>query len=213
MGPAVGEAFIMARLFVKMAGMEDRVIDLKPGVNRLGRSDEVDFPIAHPTVSSLHCELVLGDGVVLLRDLESTNGTFVNDKPVREAQLSVGQVVRLGDVELLVESTEVKVSIPTFINTELPAPPVVLNDGSLVCPRHSSARVTHRCSHCMEVMCESCVHRLRRKGSQNLLLLCPICGKPVEPIGGVARPKKKSLFARVGETVKLKLTRAINIDH
>jgi hypothetical protein len=126
--------------------------------------------------------------------------------------LSAGQTVRLGDVELLVETTDVKIAIPKFINTELPAPPMVLKDGSLVCPRHPQARVTHQCTHCKEVMCEVCVHRLRRKGSKTILFLCPVCSHSVEPIGGPQKPKKKSLLARVGETVKLKFTRAIHLN-
>lgn len=207
----------MARLFIKAAGIENQLIQLKLGANRLGRSPDADFSIAHPTVSSLHCELVLSEEGATICDLESTNGTFVDGKRVREARLSPGQVVRLGDVELLVESTDVKVAIPKFINTELPAPPVVLPDGSMVCPRHAHARVTHRCTHCHEVMCEICVHRLRRKGSKTVLFLCPVCSQAVEPIQGGQKPRGqklrlKSLLVRVGETVKLKITRAIHVS-
>ncbi|MFO1477105.1 MAG: FHA domain-containing protein [Verrucomicrobiota bacterium] len=201
----------MARLLMRTAGLEDRAIELKLGVNRFGRSEEADISIPHPTVSSIHCELILGGSGVLLRDLESTNGTFVDGRVVREVELAAGQVLRLGDVELYVESTEVKVAIPAFVNPEVVAPPVVLHDGTLVCPRHPDARVTHRCTHCKEVMCDPCVHRMRRKGGKTVLLLCPVCSHAVEPIGGVEKPKKKSLFARVGETVKLKFTRPLHL--
>jgi pSer/pThr/pTyr-binding forkhead associated (FHA) protein len=201
----------MARIFIKTAGMENQLIELKLGTNRIGRSSDADFTIAHPTVSSLHCELVLVEEGVTVRDLESTNGTFVDGKRVRESRLSAGQVVRLGDVELLVESTDVRVAIPKFVDTELPAPPVVLTDGSMLCPRHPEARVTHRCPHCQEVMCESCVHHLRRKGSRTVLFLCPVCSHAVDPISGVQKAKKKSLLVRVGETVKMKLTRTIHV--
>ena len=199
----------MARLVIKTAGIEDRLIELKMGVNRVGRSEDMDFSIPHPTVSSLHCELLLTEEGVTIRDLESTNGTFVDGRPVREARLFARQTVRLGDVELVVEETDFQVAIPKFVNAELPAPPVVLTDGSLVCPRHSQARATHRCTHCKEVMCESCVTHLRRKGSNTALMLCPICSNPVQPIDGVQKPKKKSFFARVGETVKMKFVQPI----
>jgi pSer/pThr/pTyr-binding forkhead associated (FHA) protein len=201
----------MARLLIKTSGLENQLIELKLGTNRVGRSPDADFHILHPTVSSLHCELVLLNDGVTLRDLESTNGTFVDGMQVRETKLAPGQIVRLGDVELLVESIEAKVAIPQFYDTELPAPPVVMSDGSLVCPRHPQARVTHRCGHCQEVMCEACVHRLRRKGDKRVLMLCPVCSGPVEPIDGPPKPKKKSLLTRVGETVKLKFTRAIHL--
>lgn len=202
----------MARLMIRTVGVGSELIELKLGVNRVGRSPEADFAIGHPTVSSLHCEFFLTDEGVVIRDLESTNGTFVDGRQIREANLNAGQTVRLGDVELYVEDTEVKVAIPKFINTDLPAPPVVLDDGGIVCPRHHHSVATHQCTHCKEVMCEACIHRLRRKGSKRILLLCPICSNPVEPIGGYQKPKKKSLFARVGETVRLKFTRAIQVD-
>jgi hypothetical protein len=193
--------------------MENQLLELKLGSNRIGRSPDADFTIADPTVSNLHCEVVLAEQGVTVRDLESTNGTFVDGMQVREARLLPGQVMRLGDVEFLVESVEVKVAIPKFIDSDLPAPPVVLTDGSVLCPRHPEARATHQCTHCQEVMCENCVHRIRRKGSRAVLSLCPVCSHAVEPIGGVVqKPKRKSLLARVGETVKLKFTRAIHLS-
>lgn len=197
----------MARLLVKTDGLNAKLIELKLGANRVGRHPDNDFSIEHPTISSVHCEIVLQDSGVILRDLESTNGTFVDNEPVREVQLSPGQIVRLGDVELLVESTDAKIAIPKFFNAELPAPPVVRKDGAMMCQRHIHGVVTHQCTACKEMMCEACVHRLRRKGSKKMLSLCPICSGAVEPIGGAAKPKKKGFLERiVGETVKMKLS-------
>lgn len=197
----------MARLLVKTDGLNAKLIDLRLGANRVGRHPDCDFMIEHPTISSIHCEIVLQNDGVLLRDLESTNGTFVNNEQVREVRLEPGQTVRLGDVELLVESTDAKIEIPQFYNPELPAPPVVRKDGVLECQRHPNAPVTHRCTKCNEVMCEACVHRLRRKGAKKMLSFCPICSGPVVPIGAPTKAKKKSLFERiVGETVKMKLS-------
>jgi hypothetical protein len=202
----------MARLLVITPGLERQSIDLKIGSNVIGRSPDTDFSLSHPTISTMHCEMVLSDSGVILRDLESTNGTFVNGQQVREVMLSPGQMVRLGDVELSVESVEAKIAIPTFVNAELPAPPVVSVEGAMVCPRHSGSAVTYQCTVCKEVMCVSCVHRLRRKGSKNTLLLCPICSNAVKLIGEPDKPKKRSLFARVSETVKLKLTRTMRTE-
>jgi pSer/pThr/pTyr-binding forkhead associated (FHA) protein len=184
-----------------------RLIDLKLGANRVGRHPDNDFSIDHSTISSVHCEFVLQDSGVLLRDLESTNGTFVDNEKIREATLAPGQIVRLGDVELLVESIEAKIAIPTFYNPEIVAPPAVTKDGAFVCARHEHAPVTHECTACKEQMCEACVRRLRRKGGKKTLSLCPICSGTVVPIGGTVKAKKKSLLERiVGETVKMKLS-------
>ncbi len=195
----------MASLLIKSDGFENQVIKLKLGVTRLGRSAKNDFQIEHPTVSAAHCELALANDELVVRDLSSTNGTFVNDEPIEEARLQVGQTLRVGDIEMLVESTEVVVAIPKF-DVPRPAPPVVLTDGSLICPRHARARATHQCAKCLEILCDACVHRLRRRGGK-VLKLCPICGGRCELIGG-EKPKKKTFLDMLNRTVKLPFLRA-----
>src|SRR5690348_6700112 len=104
----------MARLVIKSEGFRGQVIELKLGVNRLGRSPDNDFQIEHATVSGMHCQLELAQGELVVRDCNSTNGTFVRGAPVREAKLFAGQTFCLGDVELFVETTEVNIAIPKF---------------------------------------------------------------------------------------------------
>jgi len=190
----------MASLLIKSEGFENQVIKLRLGMSRLGRSPKNDFQIEHRTVSAAHCELALANDELVVRDLGSTNGTFVNDEPIEEARLQAGQTLRLGDIEMLVESTEVVVSIPKF-EFPRPAPPVVLTDGSLICPRHPRARATHQCTRCREILCDACVRRLRRRGGKTLKF-CPICSGPCEVIGG-EKPKKKTLLDILSRTVKL----------
>lgn len=202
----------MARLLVKASGLSNQTLELTLGITRVGRSPDADFTIDHPTVSRFHCEFHLSEAGVTIRDLDSSNGTFLENEPIHEAQLSPGQTIRLGDVDLFVETTEATVAIPKFINPELPAPPVVLSDGSLICPRHERSQAAFRCTECKEVMCDVCVHRVRRRGSRNVLLLCPVCSKPVEPIGGPRSTKKRSFFSRAGQTVKLELARRLNLN-
>ena len=129
----------MARLVIKSVGFEDRVIELNLGINRFGRSPKNDVQIDHPTVSATHCEIVLGGDGVVVRDCASTNGTFVDSQRIKEARLAAGQSLHLGDVQFLIETAEVTIAIPSF-DVSCPAPPVVLADGSLICPRHPSAR-------------------------------------------------------------------------
>ena len=190
----------MARLVIKSAGFDGRVIELNLGVNRFGRSRKNDVQIEHPTVSAMHCEIVVADDGVVVRDCASTNGTFVGGQRIKEARLSAGQSLHLGDVELMVETTDVTIAIPSF-DVSRPAPPVVLADGSLICPRHPSALATHQCTHCREVLCDACVHRLRRRGGK-LVKLCPLCSHQCVPLGGEQR-EKKSLFRLWRKTVKL----------
>jgi hypothetical protein len=190
----------MARIIVKSNGFGERVIDLKLGINRLGRSPDNDFQIEHATISALHCELTVADAEIVVRDCDSTNGTFFGGEQVRQARVRTGETFSIGDVELFVESTEMTVAIPRF-EVPRPAPPVMKTDGSLICPRHAGARVTHQCNFCRELMCDDCVTRLRRRGGKTLKL-CRLCSHPVELLGG-DKKKKKGLLGFLQKTVKM----------
>ncbi len=76
---------------------------LMPGaIKTIGRSTTADFIVDAGMVSRFHCRLTAtADGRVELRDLESTNGTFVNDKRVNQTVVSPGDLVRVGRVEML----------------------------------------------------------------------------------------------------------------
>ncbi len=76
---------------------------LMPGaVKTVGRSTTADFILDAGMVSRFHCRLtVSADGKVEIRDLDSTNGTFVNDKRVRRGELVEGDRLRIGRVELV----------------------------------------------------------------------------------------------------------------
>jgi hypothetical protein len=190
----------MARLLIKSEGFENQVIDLKLGVNRVGRSPKNEFQIEHPTISSTHCELEIIGSELVVHDCDSTNGTFVDGELVKEVRLSAGQTFFMGEVEFYIESTEMVVEVPRIEVAPKTAPPIVLTDGNLICPRHIGVQVTHQCTLCREVMCDACVHRLRRRGGKPLLL-CPICSNKVEPLGG--KKKKKSILGFLHRTVKL----------
>ena len=49
----------MARLLIKTEGLENQILELRLGVNLVGRDPQCDFSINHPTVSTHHCELIL----------------------------------------------------------------------------------------------------------------------------------------------------------
>ena len=190
----------MARLVIKSEGFGSQVMELKLGVNRLGRAPQNDFQIEHETISATHCELWLAADELMVRDCGSTNGTFFQGEPVNEVRLSAGQSFCVGDVEILVETTDATVAIPKF-DVPRPAPPIVLPDGSVICRRHPRAQATHQCTHCRELLCDTCVHRLRRRGGK-ALKLCPLCSHQCERIGG-DKKKKKSLLGFLQKTVKL----------
>ena len=93
----------MAKLVVLSEGFAGRTHELKGEKITIGRLEDNTFQIPEPSVSSHHCEILIRGGEILVRDLQSTNGTFINGEPVTEAVLKPGQVLRLGAVELRLE--------------------------------------------------------------------------------------------------------------
>jgi len=79
---------------------------MTPGrVRTLGRGPRADFVLDAALVSRAHCRLVVADNELVVENLSSTNGTFVNDRQVERSILKVGDRLRAGRVELKV-STE-----------------------------------------------------------------------------------------------------------
>ena len=177
-------------------------LELQMGVNHVGRSPDCEQHLRHHTISAVHCELSLTHDGVYLRDCNSTNGTFVNGEPVKEAWLRPGQELRLGDVELYVESVEATIAIPE-IKVEPPPPKVIQQDGELYCSRHPERKITFKCTNCTEVMCNACVHVMKRQGGQPLYL-CRVCSHKCERIEVIQERKKKGFLGFLQDTVKLR---------
>ena len=80
---------------------------LMPGaVKTLGRATRADFIVDAALVSRLHCRFtVQPSGELEIEDLRSTNGTYVNDKRVRKTQLTNGDLVRIGRLQLAVQKS------------------------------------------------------------------------------------------------------------
>ncbi len=91
-----------------LCGRADAQADVQPFVVdsmpfTVGRQTGASLKLNYPTISGMHAEMVLQDGVLHIRDLESTNGTFVNGNPVTETvPLTVGDLIQLADVPLRV---------------------------------------------------------------------------------------------------------------
>ncbi|HHY87102.1 MAG TPA: FHA domain-containing protein [Verrucomicrobia bacterium] len=94
----------MPKLVVLSAGFEGRAHDLTTEKTTIGRVEDNAFQIAEPSVSSHHAEVLLRGNEVVVRDLGSTNGTYINGEKITEAVLKPGQTLRLGQVELRLDT-------------------------------------------------------------------------------------------------------------
>src|SRR6266496_6756048 len=102
----------MAKLVLLSAGMTGRTHDLKVDKTTIGRVEDNMFQIAEPSVSSHHCEIVLRGADVVVKDLNSTNGSFINGEKVTESVLKPGQILRLGQIEMRLETDSTPSSTP-----------------------------------------------------------------------------------------------------
>jgi hypothetical protein len=74
------------------------------GTTRVGRSDQSEIVLHDPSVSRAHAVLEVEGAVATVRDLDSTNGTFVNGRRVRIEPLHDGDEVRFGNTRMRFES-------------------------------------------------------------------------------------------------------------
>ena len=87
------------------ADAEDESITfrLPPGaVKTVGRAPRADFVVDAALVSRLHCRLTAADDSVDVTDLDSTNGTYINDERVKSGCIKNGDRLRIGRVEFTI---------------------------------------------------------------------------------------------------------------
>jgi pSer/pThr/pTyr-binding forkhead associated (FHA) protein len=82
---------------------EHATFRLPPGsIKTIGRATGAEFIVEAALVSRLHCQLTATADALHVKDLGSTNGTFVNGKRVTSAELKVGDTLSVGRLELVV---------------------------------------------------------------------------------------------------------------
>ena len=129
----------MAKLVILNQGMTGRTFDLNIERTTVGRVEDNTFQIADASVSSHHAEILLRGTDIVVRDLGSTNGTFLNDKQITETVLLPGQKLRFGQVELkLDDGKPVSAPAPAPVGSgpaPAPAPSKKSAENTLVIPR------------------------------------------------------------------------------
>ena len=84
-------------------GQPEKTFRILPGNERtIGRATGADFIIDAALVSRVHCRVsALTDGQLEIKDLESTNGTYVNGERIESARLASGDRLQVGRVEFV----------------------------------------------------------------------------------------------------------------
>jgi len=95
----------MARLVVINQSLAGSIHELGENWATIGRGDGNTFQLVEGSVSGRHCEVRVRDNELVVRDLLSTNGTFIGGHKISEGAVKPGQTLRLGDVELRFESS------------------------------------------------------------------------------------------------------------
>ncbi|MBI2537329.1 MAG: FHA domain-containing protein [Gemmatimonadetes bacterium] len=104
-GPPPGG--VLANLVVRSGALKGQRLPIRVPIVNLGRADYNDIVLPDDSVSTSHAKLQRREGVWVLVDLESTNGSFVDAERVQgETPLAPGALLRLGDVQLLFEPTD-----------------------------------------------------------------------------------------------------------
>lgn len=88
----------MPWLVIESAGTEGRAFPIDEAGVTIGRSAELGVPVQHRSLSRQHARITFEKGDYVITDLQSKNGTFVNELPVTRVALRAGDVVRCGEI-------------------------------------------------------------------------------------------------------------------
>jgi hypothetical protein len=179
--------------------------ELLPGLNRLGRNHDNDFRFSEPSVSSFHAEITVDGESITIRDLGSTNGTFVDERRVEEALVGPENVLRLGNVRLQMDRVQVmpQERIPAGAASAKPGIEVAAG-----CTYHPDLRAGFRCENCGGSFCVECV-AVVGQGKFGATTVCPVCKGQCYPLPSRAEPEveRSNLLSRLTQTLRIPFTR------
>lgn len=140
-GQLTGDSLDVA-FVVNLPGSGPKRYPMRQSAMRLGRSDQSDIVVKDSSVSSRHCDFIKEGGAVFVRDLGSSNGTFVNEERVTELELRQGDVLRVGNaVTVTVQIGNAPVPmVPTGpVDNEVAGSTMMISAGDLDAMRQSIA--------------------------------------------------------------------------
>ena len=181
--------------------------ELLPGLNKLGRNPTNDFRVSDPSVSSFHAELYVEKDIVRVRDLGSTNGTYIDDIRVEEGLLKPENVLRLGNIRFALD--EVPVTPVCQVPTNVPVSQPLIAQVELTpgCTYHPSERSAYRCENCGGGFCIHCITVIGQS-KFGATTVCPMCKGQCYPLPSQEREKqRRGLLGRLTQTLRLPFSR------
>src|SRR2546425_81188 len=110
----------LASFLVKTGALKHQRLPVRTPVINIGRADYNDIIFPDPSVSTTHAKLQRREGIWVVVDLDSTNGSFVDGERVKgESPLAPGAVVRFGDVQLVFEPGDDALAVAKGGGTQL----------------------------------------------------------------------------------------------
>lgn len=121
---------VLGNFLIRAGALKGQRLNIRTPVVNIGRADYNDLVLPDESVSTTHAKLQRREGVWILVDLDSTNGTFVDGERIKgEAPLAPGATVRFGDVSAVFEPTDDSAGVSKGGGTRMieqmkvPAPP------------------------------------------------------------------------------------------
>lgn len=113
----------MTKFIIQSGKHKGKTLKLPDRKITFGRELDCDVRVSDPDVSRRHCELQLRDGQLFVIDLNSQNGTFVNDKPVEtESPLHPGDHLRIGPMLFELAGNRNAIAKPANLSPDKSAP-------------------------------------------------------------------------------------------
>ncbi len=110
----------LAKFLVRTGSLKGQRLVVKVPVVNIGRAEYCDLVIPDDSVSSQHAKLTRREGIWMLTDLGSTNGTMVDgEKVTGDVPIAPGAFVRFGDVQLVFEPTDDDAGIKQPVSTRM----------------------------------------------------------------------------------------------
>jgi hypothetical protein len=178
--------------------------ELMPGLTKLGRNPTNDFRVSDPSVSSFHAEVTVEVDCIRVRDLGSTNGTFIDDQRIEEGFLKPENILRLGNIRFQLD----EVIVTPLCQVPHQAQPAPAVDLAVACAYHPAIRAAYKCENCGGGFCPECV-TVVGQSKFGATTICPVCKGQCYPLAakGSEKATRSSLLDRFTKTLKIPFAR------